>query len=141
MVKSSLGIGLLVLAFVAPAAGQSVEVGVGGSTVLHLDRPAAQVVLGDPTIADISMQSPSRITVMGRKAGGTKLSVYDRKGVPLIEGPVIVRAGENDVVVLYMGGKDAPPGGREAVYTCGERCVKVAAPQNQPAGAPGAAGP
>lgn len=124
----------------AQAAGRGpVEVGVGQATVLHLDRPVRHVIVGNPAVADVTVQDPRLIVVFGRQAGGTSLSLLDAKGTPVFEAPVVVGGGGDGVVaVTWAAGKDIKPGGDGTSFVCaGATCAKAAAAGDKNAATPG----
>jgi pilus assembly protein CpaC len=53
-----------------------VELAVGKSTVVQLDTRVADLMLGDPTIADVLPLTSTSVYLLGKKAGSTTLSIY-----------------------------------------------------------------
>lgn len=87
---AALGAGALLLGAV-PAAGQvtalstaegmhagELVVPVAKSQVLRSDRPFAKALIGNPEIADILPLNSNSLYVLGKKAGTTSLTLYDR---------------------------------------------------------------
>ncbi len=119
---------VLLVAVAVPAAAADrpgIDLGIGQATVLHLPRPAKDVVVGNPAVADVTVENPTTVVVFGRKTGGTTLSVLDARGVPLVEASVLVGAGGPDSVAVTFGnGKDVKPGGQLVSWICGDfTCV------------------
>ena len=54
------------------------DVPVNKSQVLRVDRPYSKALIGNPEIADIVPISDSSVYVLGKKAGTTSLTLYDR---------------------------------------------------------------
>lgn len=54
------------------------QVPVNKSQVLTTDRPYSRAMIGNPEIADVLPLSDSSIYVLGKKAGTTSLTLYDR---------------------------------------------------------------
>jgi pilus assembly protein CpaC len=54
------------------------DVPVNKSQVLRADRPYTKALIGNPDIADIVPISPTSVYVLGKKAGTTSLTLYDR---------------------------------------------------------------
>lgn len=52
----------------------------GKSQLVELPAPAQEVLVGDPAIADVSISSPRRMSVIGRKAGETNVYVMGAGG-------------------------------------------------------------
>ena len=92
----------------APAAAQSgaisvadgvhageVAVPVNKSQVIRSDRPFARALIGNPEIADVLPLSNSSLYVLGKKAGTTSLTLYDRASnliavVDVVVGPDVI---------------------------------------------------
>lgn len=51
---------------------------VAKSQVLRSDRPFAKALIGNPEIADVLPLTSSSLYVLGKKAGTTSLTLYDR---------------------------------------------------------------
>lgn len=64
---------------VAPAmvAPSMVELNVGDGRVIHLAAPAAGVFIGDPSVADVQVKSPTLVYVLGKTLGETTLVAVD----------------------------------------------------------------
>src|SRR5262245_37401186 len=52
----------------------------GKSQVIALPGDAQEVLVGDPQIADVSISTPRRISIIGRKAGETNVYVLGPGG-------------------------------------------------------------
>lgn len=131
MVKFHIAVLAALLAAVIPpvavrAAGSAIEVGVGRTALVRLDKPARSVVVGDPAVADVSVEGPNQLVVFGKRAGGTSLTVLGAGRAVLVEAEVVVHPGGAGVTVTYGAGKGVEPGGRTAVYACGVTCTRAA---------------
>lgn len=62
------------------ANGASVSVDVDEGQILRLDRPAKQVFVANPEIADIQVPQAQTILVLGKKPGRTTIIALDEKG-------------------------------------------------------------
>lgn len=116
----------LTLLAVAPAAAfaagtaEPIEVPLGGAVLVQVGGSARSVVVGNPAIADVTVDTPRTITLFGKYTGGTTLAVLDAGGGVLLERPVVVTAGGNaSVTVRYATGKTWVPGGAIAITDCG----------------------
>ena len=72
-----------------------VAVPVNKSQVIRSDRPFARALIGNPDIADILPLSNSSLYVLGKKAGTTSLTLYDRGSnliavVDIVVGPDVI---------------------------------------------------
>lgn len=116
------------------AAGSAIEVGVGHAALVKLSRSARSVVVGDPTVADVSVEGPNQVVVFGKRPGGTSLTVLGANRAVVIETQIVVHAGgSGGVTVTYGAGKDIAPGGHTVVYACGITCSR-AVPGKAPSG-------
>jgi pilus assembly protein CpaC len=72
-----------------------VAVPVNKSQVIRSDRPYARAMIGNPEIADVLPLSNSSLYVLGKKAGTTSLTLYDRRSnliavVDVVVGPDVI---------------------------------------------------
>lgn len=112
----------------AVMAAEMLEVPLGGATLLPMRGAARSVVVGNPAIADVTVDGPRNITVFGKAPGGTTIAVLDAGGGVLVQRQVVVLAGGDGSVTLRYGtGKSWVPGGATAVVECG---LNACAPAN-----------
>jgi Flp pilus assembly secretin CpaC len=91
--RSSILIAALLAAttFAAPArAGAGIEVTMNQAKIVKLSRPADTIVVGNPAIADASVQDASTIVLTGKGFGVTNLVVLDTDGSPIVDEQVTV---------------------------------------------------
>ncbi len=127
MIRSGLSLTLLAAGLFGAStvwAGESVVVPLGGAVTVPLKQAARQVVVGNPAIADVTVQGARSLTLFGKYPGGTTLSVIDGGGKVVFDATVVVSAGGgNAVTVRYGTGKTWQPGGVSTVVECApERC-------------------
>lgn len=102
----------------ASAAGFQVEV--NQSRALHLNAPAAAVMVGNPAIADVTVLGPQLVYVLGRAYGKTNFVALDAKGKQISAFDVDVVAPNNSTVTLTRGAG-------QLTYNCTPRCERVVA--------------
>ena len=116
------------------SAGASAGMGAGvradGPNVLRLqtdyarqfptERPVGSIVIGNPTVADVSVRDDSYLFLHGRSPGRTNLLVYDQQGA-LIGDYLVLVTSSQEYVRLQRG-----PGARTH-YACEPRCEQVLA--------------
>jgi len=73
-----------------PAGMRQIRVEMSGGELIELARPAANVFIADPTIADVQAPSGNSIIVFGKKPGTTSLFALDAEGKPLAKMQVVV---------------------------------------------------
>ena len=87
----------------ATAAKNDVEVIIDEATLVRLDRPAAEIVVGNPSIADVSVQSGKTLVVTGKSFGETNLIVMDADGKVVVNRTLIVQEPRTGFVTIYKG--------------------------------------
>jgi len=87
----------------AMAASNVVQVLVDQATLVRLDRPAAEIVVGNPSIADVSVQSGKVLIVTGKSFGETNLIVIDADGKVIVNRQLIVQEPRTGFVTMYRG--------------------------------------
>ncbi|AWN46115.1 pilus assembly protein [Methylobacterium terrae] len=103
--------GLLALALLlVPAAagaqgsdGATVTVSVDNAKVIRLPERTATVIVGNPIIADVSLQRNGIVVLTGKSFGSTNLIALDSAGTMLAESAISVRAGSPSVVTVQRG--------------------------------------
>jgi hypothetical protein len=109
---------LAALICAAPAsAQQTVTVFLDQAKVLKLPERVATIVVGNPLIADITIQSGGLAVVTGKGYGMTNLIALDRTGAVLMEQAVQVQGPRDNVVVVHRGVE------RES-YSCTPKCER-----------------
>lgn len=123
---------LLSLAYVGTVGGaalgaEAMLVPAGSAITVRLDRPARQVIVGNPAVADVTVQSPRLLTVFGKAVSATTLTVLGEGGKVVLDVPVVVGAGtETGLGVIYATGKNIPNGGQRLAVECaGGVCVAI----------------
>jgi len=110
---------MVTTSFIQPgwAAGKDIEVLMDQATILRLERTAAEIVVGNPSIADVSVQSSKTIVLTGKSFGATNLIVIDPQGKVIINRRVVVQEPLGGYVTLYRGKN------RETLH-CSPNCEK-----------------
>ena len=85
---------------------------------MHLPEKIATIVIGNPLIADATLQSGGILVVTGKGYGATNLLALDRSGRVVMEKTVqVLGAGSGDIVTVYRGVE------RES-YSCAPNCER-----------------
>ena len=108
MIRKSLAVLLsagILLANLAPALAQSapVSVKVNMARILRIDAPAATVIIGNPGVADVTIQDPQTLVLTGKSYGETNLIILDGTGNPIADTMIQVVQDTAEVVTVYMG--------------------------------------
>ncbi len=73
------------------------------SQLLRLPRPAAEIIVGNPAIADIAVQSGNLLVITGKTFGITNIIALDAERNVIQDQRVLVRRDEAKVVNLQRG--------------------------------------
>ncbi|MGX7704765.1 pilus assembly protein N-terminal domain-containing protein [Methylobacterium sp. Gmos1] len=83
--------------------GATVTVSVDNAKVIRLPERTATVIVGNPIIADVSLQRNGIVVLTGKSFGSTNLIALDSAGTMLAESAISVRAGSPSVVTVQRG--------------------------------------
>lgn len=97
------------------ASGRDIEVLMDQAMMVRLERPAAEIVIGNPSIADVAVQSSNTLVLTGKSFGETNLIVTDREGKVLVNRRVVVQEPDGGFITVYRGAS------RETVH-CSPNC-------------------
>jgi Flp pilus assembly secretin CpaC len=91
---------------VTPAIAQSAAVTVKANMarILRITTPAATVIIGNPAVADVTIQDPKTLVLTGKSYGQTNLIVLDSTGNPIADTVVEVVQAQSDLMTVYLGG-------------------------------------
>jgi len=95
----------VVFAAIAPqaVADEPISVHLDQARILKLPDRAATVVIGDPLIADLSIQPGGLAVVTGKAYGETNVVVLDKSSAVLMEKTIEVKGPDEPLVVVYRG--------------------------------------
>jgi Flp pilus assembly secretin CpaC len=102
-------IALAIAAFaLAPLAAQAesnepISVKVNMARILRISAPAATVIIGNPGVADVTIQDPQTLVLTGKSYGETNLIVLDSLGNPVADTMITVVQAQSDLVTVYLG--------------------------------------
>jgi hypothetical protein len=108
----------LALALALPATGaaaQDLVVKYDQSQLLRLPRPVSEIIIGNPSIADVTVQSNNLLVITGKSFGITNVIALDAQRNVIQDQRVLVSREEARVVNLQKGSK------RES-YNCAPQC-------------------
>jgi len=83
---------------------EPISVKVNMARILRISAPAATVIIGNPGVADVTIQDPQTLILTGKSYGQTNLIVLDNAGNPVADTMVsVVQASPVDQVTVYLG--------------------------------------
>jgi len=86
----------------AAGAADTLTVVLDQAQVLQLPDRVATIIIGNPLIADVSLQAGGNMVVTGKGYGSTNIIVLDRGGATVMTKTVRV-VGPRDSVIVYRG--------------------------------------
>jgi Flp pilus assembly secretin CpaC len=104
----SAGMAVLVVATLAAGlwsqgARAATEVLLDQAKVIRLPAGMATIVIGNPAIADITVQKSGVAILTGKAYGTTNIIILDAHGETILNEPVVVKAPEEDIVTVQRG--------------------------------------
>lgn len=85
----------------AALADTGIGVTMNEAKVVKLARPADTIIIGNPAIADASVQDSKTIVLTGKGFGTTNLVILDTSGSPIIDEQVTVSRHDANSVRIY----------------------------------------
>jgi hypothetical protein len=89
--------------FAGRAVADTIDVIVDQATVVKLPDKVATLVVGNPLIADVSLQPGGTMIVTGKGYGATNVMAMDRGGSILLDRMIQVEAPTEKLVTVYRG--------------------------------------
>lgn len=118
---------------VAPASlaqSRPVSVEIDHSTRVQLGGPAGTVIVGNPSIADVTVVDANTLFITGRGYGATEIVVVDTIGRTIFQGDVVVTAPQAGHVRVWRGASATD-------MACASSCApSIRTPSGAAAGAP-----
>jgi len=108
---------LIVLSGAANAEDETISVSVDQAKLVKLPGRVATLVVGNPLIADVALQSGGVVVVTGKGYGATNVIAMDRAGDVLVDRTILVGGPADKVVTVYRGAE------RES-YSCMPSCER-----------------
>lgn len=80
-----------------------VTVNANMARVLRINAPAATVIIGNPAVADVTIQDPQTLILTGRSYGRTNMIILDANGDPIADTIVEVAQLKSDTITVFSG--------------------------------------
>lgn len=119
VIGMSFATAILLGAATAPAEviSEPISVNVDQAKLVRLPGPIATIVVGNPLIADVTLQPGGLVVVTGKGYGATNMIAMDRAGSIMVDRVIQVEGPSDQVVTVYRGLE------RES-YSCMPICQK-----------------
>jgi hypothetical protein len=101
----SLAIGILLwpVASLAEPTADTIAVNVDQAKLVRLPARVATIVVGNPLIADVTLQTGGIVVVTGKGYGATNFIAMDRGGEVLVDRVIDVEGPTDQLVTIYRG--------------------------------------
>ncbi len=103
------------LAIAPAAAADPFTVKVDQTVTLKLSSPANSVVIGNATVADVSVADARTLLITGKAFGATNLTVLDRAGNTIYTNQLVVGGEPEDGITIVRAGGTYS-------YSCVDKC-------------------
>jgi Flp pilus assembly secretin CpaC len=102
----------------AAPVGETVEVTIDFAKILRLDEPAATILIGNPGIADASVEDEKTVVLTGKTAGTTNLIILDKEGKEMANAVVRVSSDIQQLTTIFYGRN-------RQTFSCSPTCERV----------------
>src|SRR5690606_5804225 len=85
----------------AAMADAAIKVTMNQAKIVKLARPADTIIIGNPEIADASVQDADTIVLTGKGFGTTNMVILDVNGSPIVDEQIVVTRQTADSVRVY----------------------------------------
>ena len=92
------------LALAPAAAADPFNVKVDQTVPLKLNQPANSVIVGNATVADVTVHDARTLLVTGKAYGSTNLTVLDRAGNTIYTSQLVVGGEDDDGLTIVRSG-------------------------------------
>jgi len=91
--------------------------GVDKAKLFRMKHPASTIIIGNPTIADVSIQDGTLLVFTGKNFGTTNVIILDENDKEIAEFDVSVRSGNARSMTVFKGAS-------RSSYNCAPTCEK-----------------
>lgn len=116
-----IGAGLPLAGQTTKALAKDIIVPVDEAILVRLDKQASDVIIGNPSIADVSVQNGRLLVVTGKTFGITNIIILDSQGQEILSEKVHVQTDQKRLVRVFKGKS-------RASYDCAPRCETALMP-------------
>ncbi len=95
------GAAVLATAICSAASATGIEVIMNQAKIVKLSRPADTIVIGNPAIADASVQDASTVVLTGKGFGVTNIVILDLEGNPIVDEQIVVSRQSAESIRIY----------------------------------------
>lgn len=118
---------LAVMTIGGPVLAQGLPVRIDQASHITLPAPARDVVIGNPSVADVTIIDGRNLLVLGKSYGVTNIVVLDARGQTILDRQIVVSASDEGRVSFFRG-PDVYN------YSCSPRCERTPMPGERDSG-------
>lgn len=104
------------------AQADTLNIEYSGAYVLKLEKPASDVIIANPLVADVTVQAPDRLVIIGKLPGVTRLIVMSDNDISLDTQIVVTAKNKSGEISVF---RPDGPNITEALFACDDRCTQV----------------
>lgn len=112
----TLSIGVALVSTIGVTQAASLSVTLNQSRIVSLSEPASTFAVGNPSIADATLISPTTVLVLGKAYGATNMIALNASGKVILNTNLHVVSNKNSRLSLYKGSA-------KQSYDCYSDCV------------------
>ena len=102
--------------FASSTSAEPIKVMIDEARIVELNRPVSQIIIGNPAIADVTVQSKNTLVFTGKSSGHTNIILLDENNRQILNKKVhVTTSNEAGLVVVYRGAD-------RRSYHCGTIC-------------------
>ncbi len=99
-------------------ASEPIDVTIDFAKILKIDRPADNVFVGNPGIADANFVDETTLVLTGKSAGTTNLIVLDKEGNEVVDMEIQVSSDIHQLTTIFYGAQ-------RQTFSCAPVCEQV----------------
>ncbi|SCZ34514.1 pilus assembly protein N-terminal domain-containing protein [Afifella marina] len=109
---------LLLVATSLPARADTIALTIDFAKVMKLDKPVSTIVIGNPGIADATVEDEQTLVLTGKAAGTTNLIALDQDGHEVANATLQVVSNDRQLTTIFYGSN-------RQTLSCSPICEKV----------------
>jgi len=102
----------------ALAAGEAIDVTIDFAKVMKLTKPAHTIIIGNPGIADATVDDEQTLVLTGKTAGTTNMIVLDESGGEVMNAVIRVSSDIRQLTTVFYGAS-------RQTFSCAPVCEQV----------------
>ena len=113
--RHTIAAAILLATAIVPAEATDLVVRYDQSQLLRLPRPVSEIIIGNPSIADVAVQGGNLLVVTGKSFGVTNIIALDENRNVIQDQRFVVDQDDRRTVALYRGSA-------RQTFTCAPNC-------------------